>query len=216
MLKEQKDNRKLIKIIISSFILLGLIYLIPVGIYFNSFHQNGLSSNIDDWVSFSNFIGGILSPFLALINILVLISLSFLVYRWDTERNEKAIETQKIISKNQIRYDALKDIRRIKEKVFEIITKNDEKKMDFDLYNTALEFEGVNKCNKFLFNYCNEEIENNEIVESIKNLARFAHESNNPNSYGKKDKIEEDSYLREFMDKYDNFYTKLIEEIENK
>lgn len=73
--------------------------VIPAVFYWLNFHENGWSRKNEDWSNFSNFIGGIVTPILSIVNIGVVYYLALKV---------KAIEDDRITADNSINLERRK------------------------------------------------------------------------------------------------------------
>lgn len=90
-------NKKIILIVLCICI---LIFLIPNILYIKHFYSNELSNNPEVWGQYGDYLGGSLNPILTIINIGVLLYLTYTVSRSDDKR---------II--NQFKFDAYKDLK---------------------------------------------------------------------------------------------------------
>lgn len=100
---------------------LGLLFLATIGIYIANFHVESISLSSADWGTFGDFIGGVLGPILAIINILVLLYLTFKIANveedrnekivmLEDQRNEKTLQLEKELAINEIKLNAFKEI----------------------------------------------------------------------------------------------------------
>lgn len=85
--------------------MLILVVVIPYLMNFNG----GVSNETQVWGAFGDYFGGILNPILAIINIGILIYLTFLINKIDTNRANKELEIQKKIAVYGLKHDALKE-----------------------------------------------------------------------------------------------------------
>ncbi|MDA3886163.1 MAG: hypothetical protein PF638_11275 [Candidatus Delongbacteria bacterium] len=159
------------KYIILVFSILIIIYLIPVGMYAYYFGSNCLSGDINDWLLYSNFVNGLLNPVLSLINIIVLITLTIIVFNWDNLRTQKSLEKQSKIFKNTLKLDAFNAFRGIREKVMNVIVEN-KKDTSIVLYLLGLDLESLFSINKQLFNSINDKMikEVNDSLDALSSV----------------------------------------------
>jgi hypothetical protein len=121
-----KPEINLKKIIRTSILVLILLQIIPLLIYFYHFKGGLLSNNSSDWGSFADFYSGTLNPLLSAINIVILIIITLKVQRWDEERNEKSLDHQSNIFKNELKYNAYKEFLKIFESIIAELANFDE------------------------------------------------------------------------------------------
>jgi hypothetical protein len=93
---------KLNKLIVGSIIFL----FIPLGFYIYNFWRMSLSSDPANWGTFGDY----LNPFLTIINIAVLLYLTYTVAKIDSKKAEDSINAQKLITLNQIRRDEVAEL----------------------------------------------------------------------------------------------------------
>lgn len=79
------------------------ILLFPISIYVWVFHQNQISTDLNSWGVFGDFIGGTMNPILSLANLVVLGYLTFLVAKQSNEQNRKMA----LHDKRMVAYDRL-------------------------------------------------------------------------------------------------------------
>lgn len=77
-------NKTLIAIVWTSSIIFLLITFIC---YYLRFNSNGISSDPEQWAQFGDYFGGILNPFISLVNLFVLTYLSIRLVKVDNDRN---------------------------------------------------------------------------------------------------------------------------------
>ena len=73
------------------FWVLGLVLIIPVGLFVVAFFDQRLSNKITDWGTFGDFIGGIYNPIIGLANLLVLIFISLIVAKLEGRRERAGL-----------------------------------------------------------------------------------------------------------------------------
>lgn len=103
-------------------LILILVVIIPYLINFNG----GLSDKTEVWGAFGDYFGGILNPILSIINIGVLIYLTYLVHRIDINRVKEELEIQKGIAIYGLKHDALKEFNNNLSKFQPELVKSDE------------------------------------------------------------------------------------------
>jgi len=95
---------------LSSILLLLAIYILPYFLYYKYLGSKQISQSLSDWGNFGDFIGGVSSSSLTLINILIFIFLTYRLIGIEDKRNEKQIEIQKKILVSSLRNEAIKNI----------------------------------------------------------------------------------------------------------
>lgn len=86
--------------------------LLVVFLYLGHFH-NGLSNQMRDWSDFGNYFTGLLSPLLAIINIVVLVELTIAVSDADKSRTRAEIKAQKDLLLLQMRRQSIESFSQI-------------------------------------------------------------------------------------------------------
>lgn len=87
------------------------------------FMNNGFSIKVENWAQFGDFIGGISSAVLGLLNLCVTIAIAIFLRKWnqqeaerrltaDTLLHDKQIKEQKEIVKFQLKYEAVKELKK--------------------------------------------------------------------------------------------------------
>ena len=79
---------------------------IVLSLYFYMFH-NGLSSNSTSWSEFGDYINGVLTPILTILNIYVFVKLTNSISERDSVRSEREMSYQKQIVLMQFRKDEI-------------------------------------------------------------------------------------------------------------
>lgn len=103
-----------------------LIIILAVTIpYFVKFNGE-ISDNTAVWGAFGDYFGGILNPIFAIINIGILIYLTHLVHRIDSNRVKEELEIQKQIAIYGLKHDALKEFNNNLSKFQPELVKSDE------------------------------------------------------------------------------------------
>ena len=72
------------------------------GLYFYTFHGR-ISDDSSVWSNFGNYINGLLTPLLTIINIAVFIELTIAIYQLEEQRSEKALENEREVLLMQLR-----------------------------------------------------------------------------------------------------------------
>lgn len=85
-----------------------------------------ISDNTAVWGAFGDYFGGILNPIFAIINIGILIYLTHLVHRIDSNRVKEELEIQKQIAIYGLKHDALKEFNNNLSKFQPELVKSDE------------------------------------------------------------------------------------------
>ena len=92
------------------YILLVLLCLyllsIPIKIFIDEYKPAAYSNELEKWGQFGDFIGGIYNPFLALLNLIVLIYITIEVSRIETKRVKEQIKFENHRQLNEFRYSA--------------------------------------------------------------------------------------------------------------
>jgi uncharacterized membrane protein len=106
-----------------------LISAIPFYLYFSTF--NGEKSLLNaDWGNFGDFIGGILSPILALFNLIAFLYLTYVIHDFDKNSKNKELNYQKKLIYSNEKYNLFKKINHSVNKVRFILLSNTEKKYE--------------------------------------------------------------------------------------
>lgn len=81
-------TRLVVKAILLSLLGLLLLFLLvaPILVYWLNFKGYGVSDNPSNWGVFGDYIGGVLNPFIAFLNLGILIYLTVFVSREDTKK----------------------------------------------------------------------------------------------------------------------------------
>jgi len=99
-----------------------LLVILPYLINFNG----GISDDTQVWGAFGDYFGGILNPILAIINIAILIYLTYLVNKIESNRATEELEIQKKIAIYGLKHDALKEFNNNLSKFQPELVKSDE------------------------------------------------------------------------------------------
>jgi len=69
--------KSLTKTMITTGVILVALFFGPLIAYISNFRKGHISSSPDDWGTFGDYLGGFLNPILGILNILVLVYLTF-------------------------------------------------------------------------------------------------------------------------------------------
>ncbi len=86
-------KKKTILIFVGIFIL--LIALTPMIVYVFHFWNNDISNNPADWTNFANYFSGLTVPVLTFFNLVILVWITIVVEKLDSDRKEKELYFQK-------------------------------------------------------------------------------------------------------------------------
>lgn len=81
---------------------IALVIALTFGIYFFTFHGS-ISDDSNVWSNFGNYINGLLTPLLTIINIAVFIELTIAISQLEEQRSEKALEKEQELLLMQLR-----------------------------------------------------------------------------------------------------------------
>jgi len=114
-------RNKILSKISLSIIVVGLVLLlISVGIFIAKFSGQTISNNIEAWAQFGDYIGGVLNPILALINICVFVILTITIQNITDKNNKESLETSKRIALMSMKHEELKHFKEIMDKNLEL------------------------------------------------------------------------------------------------
>lgn len=97
----KRENITKLKIVLLYFAII-IFVAFALGLYFHMFHGE-LSDDSYIWANFGNYINGLLTPFLTIVNIIVFIRLTMAIDNMEEQRSAKAIETEKQLLLMQLR-----------------------------------------------------------------------------------------------------------------
>jgi len=89
---------------------------IPLLLVFK-FAGSSFSSSIDKWGQAGDYIGGFLNPLVSIASVFFLIYLTLIVKDRDDKSDVTQINTQKLLAINQLRYESVKEIAKILNKI---------------------------------------------------------------------------------------------------
>jgi uncharacterized membrane protein len=169
-------------------ILLGIliiIFLIPIVVYYFNFRNFGISHQPCDWSSFSGFVGGIINPIFAIINILVLVWLTITVARYQNNSNL-----------NNLKYNSIKDFQKLLANLTVNVNSfftdlNNKHVLEIGLLR--LEFMTLVAVNKPLFSCLTDKEKSNDISNQTIELTNYMIE------LSKKTKTEQDEILKSIV-----------------
>ena len=93
------------------------ICLIAIIIYILNFYNKKISDDTSDWAIFGDYIGGIVNPLVAIINVLVLIYLTLLVEKNSEVRNKQNILEQKKLFELNLMNKAIEELNEIQHNI---------------------------------------------------------------------------------------------------
>lgn len=94
----------------------SLVFLVVL-FYVINFHKFPISKDAQTWGTFGDYFGGILNPLIGIVNLLVLIYITFQIAHLETSRAESELTIQKQIALYSLKHDALKELNKILEQV---------------------------------------------------------------------------------------------------
>src|SRR5689334_17213196 len=94
-MKTERQMKKTRSLLIALSIVMVLLILAVLAPYMIHFRNSCLSNKPSDWGTFGDYMGGILNPIFALINILVLLYLTFRIAQLESDRSQKELKQQK-------------------------------------------------------------------------------------------------------------------------
>ena len=90
----------------------GLI-LIFIAAFILKFRNHEISSNMEDWAQFGSYVGGIITPLLAIINICVFVILTLTIQQLTDKNNEATLETNKKIALMSMKHEELNNFKKV-------------------------------------------------------------------------------------------------------
>jgi hypothetical protein len=85
----------------------GVSLFFSVGFYVYRFHSFSLSSDAEKWGQLGDYIGGVINPLAALMNVYVAIQIAREVSKFGEKQTKLQLETQKELVKNELLYQIL-------------------------------------------------------------------------------------------------------------
>jgi uncharacterized membrane protein len=131
-------NRIISKISITIIVMGLLLVLIFIGVFMAKFAGQPISDQIESWAQFGDYIGGILNPILALINICVFVILTITIQNITDKNNNESLETNKKIALMSMKHEELKHFKEI---------------MDKNLEQWRKDLESIQKIKQILYGY---------------------------------------------------------------
>ncbi len=101
-----------------TYIATALCSFFVIGFYFWNFHGD-LSCQLKDWSDFGTYISGILTPLLAIINIVVLVELTIAISKIDSSRSKTEIKAQKDLLLIQMRRQSIESFCQVLNQYFD-------------------------------------------------------------------------------------------------
>ena len=118
--------------------------------YYLVFNETSISTETYIWGAFGDYFGGILNPILSIVNIGVLIYLTYLVNERDSKRAESELKLQKIIALYSLKHDALKDFNLLFSKIQpELVESNERSALNIILFRN--DFNSLLETYEYLF-----------------------------------------------------------------
>lgn len=112
-------NKIISKISIAIIVMGFVLVVISIGIFVAKFSGQPISDKIESWAQFGDYIGGILNPILALINICVFVILTITIQNITDKNNKESLETSKRIALMSMKHEELKHFKEIMDKNLE-------------------------------------------------------------------------------------------------
>lgn len=92
-----KNKKKIRPVIFIIIVLVLLLFSIPTLFYILKFSKFGLSNNVEDWALFGNYLGGVLTPVISFLNLIILGYITYLVGKNSNEENKNLFDYKKKI-----------------------------------------------------------------------------------------------------------------------
>lgn len=89
----------------------GTLVVASIALYLIKFGDNVISSNPENWGQFGDFMGGVLNPLLALINICIFIVLTISIQNFADRNNDMALQTNRNIAIMSMKHEELSSLR---------------------------------------------------------------------------------------------------------
>ncbi|MBO4613032.1 MAG: hypothetical protein J5671_07695 [Bacteroidaceae bacterium] len=100
------------------YVVTALCTLFTIAVYLYHFHD-GFSNQLNDWSNFGNFFNGVLSPVLAIINIIILIELTIAISNIDKTRTNAEIQAQTNLLLVQMRRQSIESFCQVMNNYFD-------------------------------------------------------------------------------------------------
>jgi hypothetical protein len=101
-----------------TYIATALCTFLVVGLYLHQFHGE-LSNQLKDWSDFGTYVGGLLTPLLAIINIVVLVELTIAISKINENRSKAEINAQKDLLLIQMRRRSIESFCQVMNQYFD-------------------------------------------------------------------------------------------------
>jgi len=106
-----------------------IVSAVPFYLYFDTFNGSKSFKN-DDWGTFGDFIGGILNPILALLNLIAFLYLTYVIHEHDKNSRNKELNYQKKLIYSGEKYELFKKINHSVNKIRFVLLSNIEIKSE--------------------------------------------------------------------------------------
>lgn len=127
------------KFITNIYWILAVSFAFTFLIFILNFFGHTFSSNSSDWGVFGDYIGGVLNPITAAINIVVFIYLTQVISKTDEKAHQRNIEQQQNLTLSQLRHSTYEEITKQLESLIEKIMKaNDKAHYQTSIHNLYL------------------------------------------------------------------------------
>jgi hypothetical protein len=188
-------------------ILFSIVLLILL--YFLNFKDIPISKDTSSWGAFGDYFGGVLNPIIGIINIAILINITFQISKIDGDRIKSELEIQKQIALFALKHDALKALKQILEKFQPELVKSDENSaLNIILYRN--EFNSYIDTYLYLFPFFEKEswkpLKDNMITLSEIADQRFI----------KKNDLDIENVLKPYLIEFNNLKGDFIKEVQEK
>jgi len=105
---------------------INLVFLVFVVVaYIINFRGMSISSQTQDWGTFGDYFGGILNPIIGIMNLVLLVYITFLISDTEESRSQNELNNQKKFALYSLKHDSLKELNTILEKVQPEIVKSE-------------------------------------------------------------------------------------------
>jgi uncharacterized membrane protein len=110
-------------------VVIVLLTAVPFTLYFLTY--SGGESNLNvDWGTFGDFIGGVLNPIFALLNLIAFLYFTYIIYEFDKNSKDRELNYQRKLIYSGEKYELFKKINHSVNKIRFVLLSNDEKKAD--------------------------------------------------------------------------------------
>ena len=112
-------------------ILMGFSVITCIIIFVVQFQSSKISNDSAKWGAFGDYIGGISQSIFSLANLIIFVKLTNIISNYQQNQSEKELAFQKSLLMTQLRSEAIKDIRLVLYKFFDVVLNNDRKINDY-------------------------------------------------------------------------------------